>query len=222
MGSMLRAKVAQASLKPIAVEVNGDYFESNLGSLSIPVSSIIGNSSSVKVKSHSGRSLYAQLYVRAPPKPNTDLTGESGDFDITRRIFDFKSGKEIYEFKEAKVNDRYVVLLSGRKLGGSGYYFRKILAMIKDPVPAGFQIESVISPNNRTDSFKFLRSIIVSPKLSEFFSLPTSTTRETSDRRNLTSWKSKSMVERLMRRSSGLSVTSRRMSRSQRSSTRTR
>ena len=156
MGSMLRAKVAQASLKPIAVEVNGDHFESNLGSLSIPVSSIIGNSSSVKVKSHSDRPLYAQLYVRAPPKPNTDLTGEPGDFDISRRIFDFKSGKEIYKFKEAKVNDRYIVLLSGRKFGGSGYYSRKILAMIKDPVPAGFQIESIISPNNNTDSFEFL------------------------------------------------------------------
>ena len=156
MGSMLRAKVAQASLKPIAVEVNGDHFESNLGSLSIPVSSIIGNSSSVKVKSHSDRSLYAQLYVRAPPKPNTDLTGEPGDFEISRRIFDFKSGKEIYQFKEAKVNDRYIVLLSGGKFGGSGYYSRKILAMIKDPVPAGFQIESIISPNNNTDSFEFL------------------------------------------------------------------
>ena len=28
--------------------------------------------------------------------------------------------------------------------------------MIKDPVPAGFQIESIISPNNNTDSFEFL------------------------------------------------------------------
>jgi len=153
MGSMLRAKVAQASLKPIAVEVNGNRFESNLGSLSIPISSMIGNYSSVEVKSFSDRPLYARLYVRAPPKPDTDLTGESGDFHITRRIFDFNSGEEFYHFNKAKVNDRYVVLLTGKQNGSSK---TRIQIMMIDPVPAGFQIESVISPNNRTDSFKFL------------------------------------------------------------------
>jgi alpha-2-macroglobulin len=56
------------------------------------------------------------------------------------------------DFKSAAVNDRFVVLLKVNANKASG----RIQTMIKDPVPAGFQIESVITPSQRDDAYTWL------------------------------------------------------------------
>ena len=156
-GALLRAKVAQSTNSPLALEVKGKRYESRLGSLSIPMDAdtMFGSLASLNVHALSDRPVYAKMRVSAPPLPNVNLPAVDGEFEIKRQVFEFKSGKAIASFKKAKVNERYVVLLRGSRQRGSD----EIQVMMKDPVPAGFQIESVITPSIRNESFDWLPSL---------------------------------------------------------------
>ena len=153
-GALLRAKVAQSTNSPLAIEVKGKRFESRLGSLSVPLDAdtMFGAMASLNVRALTDRPLYAKLRVSAPPNPNASLEAVDGEFEIERQVFEFKTGREIASFRKAKVNERYVVLLTGNRTRGGD----ELQVMMKDPVPAGFQIESVISPSIRDESFDWL------------------------------------------------------------------
>ena len=116
---------------------------------------MFGSLASLNVHALSDRPVYAKMRVSAPPLPNVNLPAVDGEFEIKRQVFEFKSGKAIASFKKAKVNERYVVLLRGSRQRGSD----EIQVMMKDPVPAGFQIESVITPSIRNESFDWLPSL---------------------------------------------------------------
>jgi len=134
--------------------VQGQTYKSALGGISIPLDAetVFGSAASVSVKSTTDRPLYARLSVRAPPRPSVTLEAVDGAFEVTREIFEFATGKRIADFRKAKVNDRYVVLLRGSSPNDMG----RTQVMMKDPVPAGFQIESVITPSIRGESFDWL------------------------------------------------------------------
>jgi uncharacterized protein YfaS (alpha-2-macroglobulin family) len=153
-GALLRAKVAQSTNSPLAIEVKGKRFESRLGSLSVPLDAdtMFGAMASLNVRALTDRPLYAKLRVSAPPNPNASLEAVEGEFEIERQVFEFKTGREIASFRKAKVNERYVILLTGNRTRGGD----ELQVMMKDPVPAGFQIESVISPSIRDESFDWL------------------------------------------------------------------
>jgi len=109
------------------------------------------------VQSATDRPLYASISVQAPPKPGVSLAEVSGAFRIARQIYDFDTGRRIDRFRKARVNERYVVVLRGSSATDMG----RTQVMMKDPVPAGFQIESVITPYLREESFDWL------PRLSD-------------------------------------------------------
>jgi alpha-2-macroglobulin len=153
-GSLLRAKVAQSRVSPLMVELQGRTYTSFLGGISIPLDTdaVSGISTNLAVKSLTDRPLYAAVNVKAPPKPGVELGAVHGDFSIVRQVYEFDTGLLIDRFRKAKVNDRYVVVLRG-----SGRYdMGQTQVMMKDPVPAGFQIESVITPSIRSESFDWL------------------------------------------------------------------
>jgi uncharacterized protein YfaS (alpha-2-macroglobulin family) len=159
-GSMLRAKVAQSSASPVSVEIKGRTYTSMLGGISLPLDAdtVLGTAASLVVKSATDRSVYASISVKAPPQPGVSLDEVSGAFRIARQIYDFDTGWRIYPFSKARVNDRYVVVLSG----SSAAYMGRTQVMMKDPVPAGFQIESVITPSMvRKGSFGWLPRLSV-------------------------------------------------------------
>jgi uncharacterized protein YfaS (alpha-2-macroglobulin family) len=153
-GSLLRAKVAQVSSNPVVVSVYGEMYTSKLGGLTIPLSqqSLRGARANVVIESQSAANLYARIGVQAPPKPGVALAASGEDLLIKRDIYDYSSGTYIGDFSKANVNDRFVVLLRGSRRGSSDY----MQVMFKDPVQAGFQIESVITPGMRYESFQWL------------------------------------------------------------------
>ena len=158
-GSMLRAKVAQSSASPVSVEIKGRTYTSMLGGISMPLDAdtVFGSVASLVVQSATDRPLYASISVQAPPKPGVSLAEVSGAFRIARQIYDFDTGRRIDRFRKARVNERYVVVLRGSSATDMG----RTQVMMKDPVPAGFQIESVITPYLREESFDWL------PRLSD-------------------------------------------------------
>ena len=156
---MLRAKVAQSSANPVSVEIKGRSYTSMLGGISLPLDAdtVFGTAASLVVKSATDRPVYASISVKAPPQPGVSLAEVSGAFRIARQIYDFETGRRIDRFRTARVNDRYVVVLRGSSAADGG----RTQVMMKDPVPAGFQIESVITPYVREESFDWL------PRLSD-------------------------------------------------------
>ena len=156
-GSLLRAKVAQVSSNPVVVSVYGETYTSKLGGLTIPLlqQSLRGARANVVIESQSAANLYASIGVQAPPKPGAVLAESGADLLIKRDIYDYNTGSYIGDFSKANVNDRFVVLLRGSRRGSSDY----MQVMFKDPVQAGFQIESVITPDMRDESFLWLPAL---------------------------------------------------------------
>ena len=145
------------SSNPVVVSVYGETYTSKLGGLTIPLlqQSLHGARANVVIESQSAANLYASIGVQAPPKPGAVLAESGADLLIKRDIYDYNTGSYIGDFSKANVNDRFVVLLRGSRRGSSDY----MQVMFKDPVQAGFQIESVITPDMRDESFLWLPAL---------------------------------------------------------------
>jgi uncharacterized protein YfaS (alpha-2-macroglobulin family) len=95
-----------------------------------------------------GGAIWRTVTVRGVPMtaPGVSANGVSVD----KRLFTMQGGG--VDLANIKQGDRVVVLLSGRSSQG-----RTIALVVDDPLPAGFEIETVLSPEDAKDGpFRFL------------------------------------------------------------------
>jgi hypothetical protein len=92
--------------------------------------------------------LWRTVTVRGTPlvAPPTESLGLS----VTKRLFSFSGGP--VDPAALKQGDRVIVLVAGRSSQG-----RSLALVVDDPLPAGFEIETVLGPDDaQTGPFKFL------------------------------------------------------------------
>lgn len=159
-GRLLRAKLAQSSASPLTIEVMGQAYTSKLGGISIPLDAdtLSGTAANVMVNSTTNRMVHTRISAKAPPKPESALAAIHGAFRVVKQVYDFDTGQPIDQFTHARVNDRFIVFLSGSSSANMNNTNRTQV-MLKDPVPAGFQIESVVTPGIREASFDWLPNL---------------------------------------------------------------
>lgn len=153
-GQILRLAMARGGSKPIRVDVDGQAYESKLGAISVPIPAdvLAGTRARFDVKSSSDRALEVQALVRANPKRDAVMSAEAWGFRVRKQYFDLKGGALPSDLKSVKVSDRIVVLLRAESSKASG----QIQTMIKEPIPAGFQVESVITPSQQEIAYTWL------------------------------------------------------------------
>lgn len=153
-GQMLRVAVARSTANPLQLEIDGKRVESRLGAVTVRVPDDVlnGERASVRVQSLTPRPLQVFTQMAALPKQEAVLKAEGQGFNISKSLYDLSGQALPTNLSSAQVHQRFVVLLHVSAERASG----RVQTMIKDPVPAGFQIESVITPAQRDEAYRWL------------------------------------------------------------------
>jgi uncharacterized protein YfaS (alpha-2-macroglobulin family) len=170
-GHLLLAQVAAIGQAPIEVELNGRLHRSLLGSVVIPLDDWdlapdqapdeapgqAPDQASLTLRSNSEQALTATVQVHAAPKPGTSLVARGSGLAIARRVCRLDGAWYPEGLNEAEVNERFVVLLKVDTEALAGRGPRQL--MVVDPVPAGFQVESIIRSHQGPVQFPWLPSL---------------------------------------------------------------
>lgn len=155
-GHLLRAQIAVALRSPTEVVWREQVYRSGLGSLVIPLNTddFTPASEDLVLQSQSAHALTATVRIQTPPKPGVPLERSADGLVIDRMVCSLEGERYRDGLNHARVNDRFIVLLNVKTSALQSDGARQL--MIMDPVPAGFQIESVLSEEDRYHQFQWL------------------------------------------------------------------
>lgn len=160
-GSLLLAQVASIGQIPIEMVWHGRVHRGLLGSvvIALDTSDLAPDQPSLMLGSNSEQAVTATVQVHAAPEPGTSFAGRRSGVAIERRVCSLEGAWYPDGLDDAEVNERFIVLLTVDIAALAGRGPRQL--MVVDPVPAGFQVESIIRPSDSAAQFPWL------PRLSE-------------------------------------------------------
>lgn len=153
-GRILRAAVSRSQQNPVAVRFNGRIYQSKLGSVIIPLPEelLTGKRASMVIESLSDKPIDMKTSVFVLPKLSASFESIISGLVIDKQYFDLEGNKIADDWKTAHVNDRYVVVTSVVKNQNTN----RMQILIMDPVPAGFEIETVLTQNTAKRDFPWI------------------------------------------------------------------
>ena len=108
----------------------------------------VGKLADARFTNRGSQPLYRTVTVRGTPMTAPGLM--SAGVSVDKRLYSLSGGA--VDLGQVRQGDRIIVLVSGRSSQG-----RTIPLVVDDPLPAGFEIETVLSPEDaKTGPFRFL------------------------------------------------------------------
>lgn len=156
-GKILRAAVSRTQQNSVVVRFNGKTYKSILGSVTIPLPEelLSGKRNSQELESLSGQPIDIQTNMFVLPKISASFESIVSGLVIDKQYFDLEGNKIAADWKIAHVNDRYIVVTSVFKNQQTG----RMQVLIKDPVPAGFEIETVLTHKMAKRDFPWIEDL---------------------------------------------------------------
>jgi uncharacterized protein YfaS (alpha-2-macroglobulin family) len=160
-GHVLRAHIASTDKTTTEVIVGGVSYEARLGSIvaTLPSDVLEASNGRINVESRSSSPLSAMVVLTAPPKPKTRLPATSKWVTVETKFYTLDGQERKQGLHQSKVTEKFIVYLNAkidrRNFGTS----RQI--MVSSPVPAGFQIESILNNATRENLYEWLPELSV-------------------------------------------------------------
>jgi len=158
-GYLLRAQIALAEKQQTEVRYQNQKFTGKLGSVIIPLqpNDLKADTRQVLLTSETSAALEAFVQLQAPPLPNTSLESVRSGITVEKTVYSLRGTPRTDSLNNAKRNDRFIVLL---KVSPNQSQFSGVRQlMVSDPLPAGFQIESVITAKMREEQFSWIEEL---------------------------------------------------------------
>lgn len=156
-GHLLRAQLMAADQSPAEVIWKGDRYSSRVGSMIIPLDAddLGPEQTSLSITSAFEKPLMVGLEMEAIPERESVLQSQRGQMSIERHVCSLDGDKHYVDgLNHARINDRFMVMVDVTLNPIQNPSMRQL--MIIDPMPAGFQIESIITDSIRNEWYPWL------------------------------------------------------------------